>query len=418
MEGLPSDLDAERGLLSCALQDTEIRRSILGSTEAGIFYHPAHQALFRAVVEMHEAGKAIDFITLSSRLGEKGLDELGGKEGLDYIWNFIPAASAWAYYKDILLDVSYRRRAILAAKQIDVLGRDSRDHSARSRIEAIAFELSAHETTNTGGLVFASVLASRFAEWIEDLNSGEVVDRGMPWACDGLPELIDKLRPGELCLIGGRPGSGKTSLLNSQVALAVLPNQLKAVVFSLEMTRLEETMRLVSISGGLPLYSLKNRGAMSPENITSYTASLRSLNNSQLAISDEILDIYQIYEKAAAYRKDKGQLDLIGIDYAQLIKVRNSEDRRLGLDEVGRVCKYMAKELDSHVMLLTSINRNDGLPFDCTSLEYHCDMFIEAKKSEPGEVYKEFMVRKNRNGPIGQCQVSWYEDCACLYSRE
>jgi len=405
---LPSNLDAEKGILSSMLQSDEVKRKCIACVDPGMFSYPGNCLLFRALQQLGD--QPSDFVLVCNELGSKGLEELGGKESLNELYSFIPTPSNWEYYYKILKDLHYRRLAILKSRQIIDLACD--DSSELSQIESVAMSLLG--TSSAEGLTGADKLAADFSQWIEDLNSGQIEDRGMPWACDGLPEVIDKLRPGELCLVGGRPGSGKTSLLNSQVALTCIPSSMSTVIFSLEMTRREQVMRLVSILARIPLRHLKNKGMLSQSESLKYAEAVNLLSKSRISVCDEILNIFEIYERATAFKQSSGSLDFVGIDYAQIVRIKQSDERRIGLDTIGRVCKYMAKELDCSVMLLTQLNA-DGSPFESSALEAHCDQFIEIRKSMPGDRYKKMEVRKQRNGPIGTVQVSWYEDCACLY---
>src|SRR5258708_2933751 len=250
---LPSNEDAEKGILSSMLQDDQVKRKCLTNVNPLFFVYPAHVDVFRGLGAMGDGPS--DFLLVCNQLGQKGLAELGGKEGLAKIFQFVPSASNWEYYYKILLDLHYRRTAILKGRDIIELALD--ESKETSDIESVAMSLLLPKSAE--GLTGAHKLATDFNSYIEDLNSGNIEDRGIQWACDGLPDVIDKLRPGEVCLVGGKPGAGKTSLLNSQVALRCIPNAIATVVFSLEMTRREEVMRLISILATIPLHHLKNR---------------------------------------------------------------------------------------------------------------------------------------------------------------
>src|SRR5882724_7243147 len=280
---LPSNLDAEKGILSSMLQSDEVKRKCIACVDPELFVYPANSVLFTCLRDMGD--RPLEFISVAHVLGSRKLTELGGKESLNELYSFIPTASNWEYYYKILKDLHYRRIAILRSQKIIELALD--DSSELSSMESVAMSLLG--TSSAEGLTGADKLAADFSQWIEDLNSGQIQDRGMGWACDGLPEVIDKLRPGELCLVGGRPGSGKTSLLNSQVALTCIPHSMSTVIFSLEMTRREQVMRLVSILARIPLQHLKNKGMLSQLESIKYQEAVNLLSKSRISVCDEIL---------------------------------------------------------------------------------------------------------------------------------
>lgn len=258
----------------------------------------------------------------------------------------------------------------------------------------------------------AKELVSDFSSWLEGVHDGTIKDEGLEWGFAEIGSVIHKLRPGELCVVGGRPGAGKTSVANTLVAnVCVLFNH-PALVFSLEMPKRQEVMRIASILGNLPLVKLQELNLMSDEDYAILSQALLKIHAANLGISDSVYEIHEIRKVAKAYKEAYG-LDLVVVDHAQLARVKDIPDKVLALDEIGRECKVISKDLECVVMLLTQINKEDT-PFNSAALEQHCDQYIIVYKgSYDGK--KKVEIRKQRNGPIGEVQCNWRAECAAFY---
>jgi replicative DNA helicase len=255
-------------------------------------------------------------------------------------------------------------------------------------------------------LSLAKDLVADFSSWLEGVHDGTIKDEGLEWGFAELGTIIHKLRPGELCVVGGRPGAGKTSVANTLVANTCVLFNHPSLVFSLEMPKRQEVMRIASILGNLPLVKLQELNLMSDEDYAILSQALLKIHAANLGISDSVYEIHEI-------RKETYGLDLVVIDHAQLAKVKDVPDKVLALDEIGRESKVMSKDLECVVMLLTQINKEDT-PSWSAALEQHCDQYaIVYKGSYDGK--KKVEVRKQRNGPIGEVWVPWRGECAAFF---
>lgn len=409
---LPSSEDAEKGWLCSMMLDSSIINKTMNIPEDAM-YTPANRILLVALRELSGKETAIDFITVWNHLSEGDQREIGGKEYLDEVVSFIPSPSNCDYYCEIVVEKLDRRRAILLGHQLVSVGEEAPLHELHDITSS--FQLSARKQD---GVVCATELASGLAQWLEMIQQETYDDSGISWGFDGLPSLIPKLRPGDLCLIGGFPGSAKTSLLNSLVAHTCVTQKKPALIISEEMTARDEGARLASIVGRIPLKKLFGEEPMDNDDYTKFANACRSIYASKVAISDDMLSIGEIFSKAEQHKQEHG-LELLGIDNAQLVAMSSGagkdNDREI-LDRIGRMSKWMAKKLNCPVVLITQINRTDMLPYGCDSLRAHCDQYIVVNESLPGDTTKSIRVRKNRNGAIGEVECSWFGQCAAFYS--
>ncbi|HXB11956.1 MAG TPA: DnaB-like helicase C-terminal domain-containing protein [Bacteroidia bacterium] len=407
---LPHAEDVERGLLNQML----LGYRTPDSGASAIFYIPAHSIIAKEIHESINNQLPVDFNSLLFRLSGN-IDEVGGREYISQLYeNTIPNPAIAEYYFTTLLELADRRHAILTARQIEEKSSDSNVNFDEISSLAVSIKKS---STKQESVTNATSLATEFVDYLERLQDGKIEDRGIEWGFDGLPGIIRKIRPGELCLIGGYPGAGKTSLANSTIAHTCIPNKIPTLIFSMEMTKHQETMRIISISGKVPLKRLLGDEPLRDEDYSRITESIGRLHQSKVSIIDQVLSIGEVAAEAKTYKQSVG-LDLVVIDHAQLVRTHLSKNRQeyQELDHIGQVCKWMAKELDCSVMLLTQLNRADGLPYGSSMLWAHTDQLIIVNKPDPGSRVTTLEIKKHRNGPEGTCKCSWWAECAAFYN--
>jgi replicative DNA helicase len=406
---MPFSEECEKGLLCSVL----LEPALIVRVTADLFYEQPFKDLFQFLFDNFANVDSLDYAMVLGRMPEPLLAAIGGKETLAALYAYCPSSCNWSHYSKILVDLRDKRDSITTATQIIELAQDKESTVAdiESLAKKIRSKVPATDNHSTG-----IELARSLNLWMEQIQNGEVKADGITWGFQGLPTLVDRLRPGELCLIGGRPGSGKTSIANSVVSLSCIPQGKSSLVFSLEMTLREATMRLLSIIGRIPLQHLQDQSLMTERDFRHYSTALAAIASSRLAVVDEILTIHQMYDKVRQIKETVG-LDLVVIDHVGLLRMNSTDSRKRyeSLDEAGRICKYMAKDFHLSVMLLTQINREDSSPFECSNLEAHCDQYLLVPITASDVVTKEIRVRKNRNGPAGTVPCKWYPECASFY---
>lgn len=399
---LPQSFETEQNYLRILVNDT----SKIKPGDENLMYSPEHKNIFLQIIKQRDNGLAkSDYADLLRLLDGKSIDHA------QQIFAYKVEERLCDYYRNVLSDLSERRQVVAKAINIIELAQDQNQHIDRIAIECdkLRIERSGGEATTSKDLV------AEFDQWFSDLQDGKLDNEGISWGF-GIDEIIDKLRPSELCLIGGRPSAGKSSIANSVVALSCVPHKRPVLIFSLEQSRRKAIQRLVSIAGRIPFASMNERNRLNSEEYKSMADAMTAIHASNIGISDNTYSLWEISNTAREFHRIHG-LDLIIIDYAQLVRVNGLEPKD-ALDEVGINAKILAKDLNTCVILITSINWEHEAPFNCSALEYHCDQYIIVHKDvriENGQTEKKITIRKQRDGPVGDIWIPWYGPCMAFY---
>ncbi len=396
---LPFSEESEKALLCSMLIDKEVAEKAARKVKEEVFYMPCHGLIFKAIREAVLAERPSDFPSLISAIGERGMAEIGGKEYLSSLYTFIPTGVAWEHYYGVLSDKLDRRNAIIASERISLLAAD--DASLFTEIEQIASGI-VGSRVNQDGIVGAASLASELSQCFDAIGDDD--NRGVSMTLSGVKDLVKRIRPGELCLIGGASGDGKTSLANSILVKSCIPNKQPALYFSLEMSTREQGMRLVSIAGRIPLEKLLDRIPLDKLENQRFAKALTDLHTSKIAIMDQVVGIQEAFAIAKDYKEING-LDLVVIDYAHLMLGLNGHhgEVRHELEHIGKTCKWMAKKMNCAVILLTQIHDGDYMPAECKGLMRHPDIYMVVSADQ-----ETLQVLKQRNAPKGTCKVQFY----------
>jgi replicative DNA helicase len=258
---------------------------------------------------------------------------------------------------------------------------------------------------------------------IEAINNrdGEMI--GVPTGFADLDELTNGLHPGQMVIVAGRPAMGKSTLGLDFCRSASIHHNMSSVIFSLEMTRNEITMRLLSAEAKIPLNHMRN-GNMNDDDWTRLARKMGEVSSSPLFIDDSPnMTMMEIRAKARRL-KQRHDLRLIVIDYMQLMTSgKKVESRQLEVSEFSRQIKLLAKELEIPVVALSQLNRgaeqrSDKRPMmsdlrESGSLEQDADMVVllhredvyERESTRPGEA--DLIVAKHRNGPTRDITVAF-----------
>ncbi len=426
---LPFSAEAEQAVLGAILMDSRNLNTLLEQLRPEYFYNEQHKQIFEAVLRLFRTGQNVDVITVLNELvGLEVFSEEAGKSYLFTIAQNTPSVSNCEAYAKIIREKYEMRALILAAQEIIS---DARDETNDPRVvidraEQRIYEISDNRATQ--GLVpIGSVLMGAF-DRLMALSEGtgdEFV--GVPTGIETLDEVLTGLNKGNLILLAARPGVGKTSFAMN-IARNVAVNADKPVAFfSLEMSREELAMRLLSSESGVASTKLKE-GRLSAEEWASLTNGAGKLYNAKLYL-DESANITVTEMKAKVRRINN--IGLVVIDYLQLIEGGGSGNisRTQIVTEITRSLKIMAKELNVPVLCLSQLNRGPETraghkPMlsdlrESGSIEQDADvvMFLyreayyddNGKEIEGGvdQTKAKCMVAKNRHGETKEIDLHW-----------
>lgn len=424
--------------------DPIVERDVLGSIlldarrldEVSDFLRPEHfvfarwGTIFAAMLDMRREGQPVELVTLRAALLARGdLDRVGGDETLLSLSETIPISQHVEHYARRVYGYAVQRAIVDAARQVLMRGIAPLDDVGTFALEAeaaIARAAAAHQVT-TEIATMKSVVIETFERVTERAEGKETAGKPVPL---GWPTLDRKLgggaRPGDLVLIGARPGMGKTAFgLAAGIALA---RHGPVPVFSLEMSRWQLGERALShearVDGGRIRTAMLTR-----DDWTALTTEAGRLASLPLFVEDTP-SITVEYMRAVCRRltAKHGRLAGIVVDYVQLLRTTERYDsREQQIAHISRTLKAIAKELEAPVLALVQLNRkleerSDKRPMlsdlrESGALEQDADVVLflyreEVYKPQDTEVrgVGEIIIGKQRNGPTGTVRARWHAE--------
>jgi replicative DNA helicase len=423
----PHNLEAEESLLGAMLLS---RDAIVSAVEiqlgASDFYKPAHGHIFDAITSLYGQGEPADPVTVADELRRANLlDAVGGAQALVSLQANTPAIGNAGRYAHIVEEHSLLRRLIAVAGEIAEMGYSVPEDvpAAIDEAEALVFDVAQRRVTDS--LSSLRDLLERHLDHIEALyERGEDIT-GIPTGFIDLDAQLAGLQPSNLVIVGGRPGTGKTSFALGIVAHAAVESRTPVLLFSLEMSHLELTQRMLCSEARVDATRMRN-GRLLESDWPKIAHATGRLAEAPVFIDDNPhLTVMEIRAKARRLKSRTG-LGLIVIDYLQLMTGRtNAENRQVEVSEISRGLKILARELEVPVVALSQLSRGletraDKRPVladlrESGSLEQDADVVIFLYRDEvynrdsPDRGTAEVIVAKHRNGPTGTTQLAFLD---------
>ena len=422
----PQNLDAEQSVLGAILLENASLNRVSEIISEDDFYRHAHKTLFRAMMAISERNEPVDQITLTEHLTMMGeLEHVGGAAYVAELVQAVPSAANIRYHSKIVRDKALLRGLIGTATDVVTQGYEGTSPTeelleyAEREIFRLAQGKLARSFMPVGHIIKESV------EIVDRLYSRKERITGIPTGYAALDHLTAGLQPSDLIIIAGRPSMGKTSLALGIVEHAAIRAHAVVGVFSLEMSQAQLVLRMLSSQALLDSHALRT-GQLSRQDWVSLTDAASKLEQAPIFIDDSgNLTIQQMRGKARRLKAEHG-LDLLVIDYLQLMEGRrDAESRQQEISDISRSLKALAKELEIPVIALSQLsraveNRKPPIPVladlrESGAIEQDADvvMFIYLE-----EVYNpdteekgiaDILVRKHRNGPIGEPKLYFHE---------
>jgi replicative DNA helicase len=363
---LPSNLDAEQGLLAACIMDTSgevMGRCAEQAIGADHFYHLNHQIIFEALLELNRDNKAADEILLAEKLeSRKQLDQVGGQNALFELTSRIDTTAHATYWLEIVKEKALLRRCIYVAFEI-IDGANNLQGEVDdflSGMEQRVCELGDDQNSRSS-LHFREPIQKAMGE-IQKMLSKEEAD-GLLTGYKDLDNLTNGLKSAEMVVIAARPSVGKTSLAmniveNIAFSHKYINNPKNTLVFSLEMSASSLAMRLICGKAKVNMNDLR-KGFVAKNYAEKLNEISQQFQQAPIWVDDTSgLSINQIRAKARRVKSRNG-LSLIVVDYLQLISGdRYSSSRENEISVISRGLKSMAKELEVPVIVLSQLNRD------------------------------------------------------------
>jgi replicative DNA helicase len=339
------------------------RDAIVAAVEAQLgaadFYKPAHGHVYEAITSLYAQGEPVDPVTVAEELRRADLLEaVGGGAVLISLQSGTPATSNATRYASIVEEYSLLRRLISVAGEIAEIGYGLPEDvtAAVDAAEALVFDVAQRRVTDSMAPI--RDLLERHLDHIEALyERGEDII-GVPTGFIDLDHQLAGLQPSNLVIVGARPGMGKTSFGLGIAAHAAMEGRAPVLVFSLEMSHLELTQRLLCSEARVDATRMRN-GRLLETDWPKISHAVGRLAEAPIHIDDNPhLTVMEIRAKARRLKSRQG-LGLIVIDYLQLMTGRHSaENRQVEVSEISRGLKILARELEVPVIALSQLSRN------------------------------------------------------------
>ncbi len=433
---MPYNRDAEMALLGCMLIDSDIASETIDKLREEDFYQESHKFILHAMKVAFENRKPIDLVTVSDVLESEGsLEKAGGIMYLTELTQITPSAANYKSYLEIVSRDSMNRKLIRASRKIIEASMKSGDEK-----ESLAFaEKSIYDISRQSersallGMADGDIIGEVLHKF-EMLQSDPDSFRGIPTGFKRLDKMTHGLQPGALIVLAARPGMGKTSLAMNLVEHAALHANKVCAVFSLEMPRNEIIQRLICSYANVSMQKALS-GELSAKEWKKLMLAGDRLKKSKIYVDDSSrVTPGEILSKCRRLRSTAGGLDMIMIDYIQLMssgdkRSQNSDNRVQEVADITRNLKIMAKELGVPVIALSQLRRIQSKEPQLSDLresgaiEQDADivMFISRPEAiatkeeiESGKIVKgaaELILAKHRAGEQGRISLKFIGEC-------
>ncbi len=426
---MPNHLDAEQALLGCMLIDNEILPDVLEKLSDEDFYQESHQYILSAMKMNYNSHRPVDLVTLIDKLETEGnLEKAGGVAYLTDLTQNTPSSANYNTYFDIVRRDSVNRKLIRAAREIIKYSQTS-DDSLKSvqYAESLIYDISRTNDSSSVKDIRESDGIDQVINKFQLLAENKDAYRGVMTGFTRLDRLTNGLQKTDLIVIAARPGMGKTSIAMNIIENAALNCDKVCAVFSLEMPETQIIQRLMCSYAGVSM-SKALSGELTPNEWKKLAKAIEKMRRSRINIDDSSrVTPAEILSKCRRIKaKNNGQLDLIMIDYIQLMssgKKSGEVNRTQEVAEITRELKIMAKELNVPVIALSQLRRMQTKEPQLSDLresgaiEQDADivMFInrpdvtatdeEIKKNNIVKGMADLIIAKHRNGGLDRIKL-------------
>ena len=426
----PHSAEAEESALGALLLDKDAIIAVAEFLQPSDFYDDRHRAIYEACISLYEDRIPIDVLTVAERLKKlKALKKVGGSGYLAELANKVPTAAHVEHYGRIVRDTATKRSLMGAATRLVDLSMDESlaADELLDRAESEVFSLTQKHIARAFEPVKAA-LAESFDRLDELHKQGEGL-RGVPTGFKDLDDTLAGMQRSNLLILAARPGIGKTSLaLNITQNLAVKYKR-PVGFFSLEMSKEELVDRLLVAQADIDAWKLKT-GKLDEDDFTKLSNAMGELAEAPLFIDDTpALSIIEMRTKARRLQVEAG-IDLLVVDYLQLARSRQLENRVQEVSEITQGMKNLARELKIPILAISQLSRaveqrgGQKRPQladlrESGSIEQDADvvMFLWREDEENTENIV-LDIAKHRNGPLKTINLFFKGDRIKFYGRE
>jgi len=413
--------------------DPEALENLEGMLLPEHFYIAANGRIFAAIQALAAEERPVDALTVKDYLEQAGqLDECGGEAYLGDLVSLIPTSANVKHYAEIVRDRAILRRLLKVCSQIS---QDVYENPLKPVVEHLdaseAQVLAVSESFNQNSKGFHA-LVDLIKEGFKDLEYRYDHKQDVTGIRTGFIDLDEKtsgLQRGDLIIIAGRPSMGKTAFVMNLAQNAALYAEEAHViaVFSLEMSAQQISMRLLAAEAEVDMAKMR-RGTFSSDDWRKLAQATGKLASASIFVDDTpAITVHELRAKCRRLKREQGKLDMVLVDYLQLMTGNAAERKDLEISEMTRSLKGLAKELDVPILVLSQLNRSlesraDKRPMmsdlrESGAIEQDADVIMFVYRDE---VYNkeseqkgtaEIIIAKQRNGPTGTVNLAFDKEC-------
>ena len=419
----PHSVEAEMCLLASMMLDKEVVGDVAPLITADGFYLPEHALVFEIVIELYNIGRAIDTVIVRDELVKRDkLEEVGGASFLADILGSVPSAAHAKHYAEIVRDKAILRQLITASNSVLQEAYGTHD-SARTVLETAEkkfFEIA--EQKVSGDLTKLGAVAMDVYDMIYERGH-----HGLDTDFNDLDEMLNGLQKGEMIIVAARPSMGKTALAMNMVQ-NIAGKHVPCAVFSLEMSKQQLAQRMLCSRAGIDGHKVR-KGTLTTEEYHRLAQVVNEIDKYPIWVDDSAgLTLLELRAKARRLARQHG-VQMIMIDYMQLMDNPGVESRQQQISEISRGIKGIARELSIPVVCLSQLNRSaenrDGHKprmsdlRESGSIEQDADVVILLHREDYYRQHDEdhvptntaeLIVAKQRNGPTGTVKLFFDND--------
>jgi replicative DNA helicase len=423
----PQDIAAEQSVLGGMLLSKDAIADVVEILKSHDFYRPVHSTVFDTILELYGRGEPADGVTVAAALSDSGdLQRIGGVPYLHTLIESVPTAANASYYARIVSERAVLRRLVEAGTKITQLGYGTGGNGGMDVDDIVDLAQQAvYDVTERRVSEDFAVLADMLQPTLDEIEAVGATNgmmTGVPTGFSDLDRLLNGLHAGQLIIVAGRPGLGKSTASMDFARNAAIRSNCASAIFSLEMSKIEIVMRLLSAEARVPLHVLRS-GQLSDDDWTKLARRMGEISEAPIFVDDTpSMNLMEIRAKARRL-KQRHNLKLIVVDYLQLMSSpKKTESRQQEVAELSRGLKLLAKEVECPVIAVSQLNRGPEQRTDkrpqlsdlreSGSIEQDADVVILLHrddyydKESPRAGEADFIVAKHRNGPTDTVTVA------------
>ena len=420
----PHNEEAERSALGAVMLNKEVLLDVTEEVKPEDFYNESHREIFDAIMNLYRENTAVDMLTVCEELNRrKTLDMVGGRAYIATLTAEVPSTANAGEYAKIVSEKAMLRRLITAAEDITIKGYD--DKMAAEELldyaEGDIFRIAQKRQRNDYAKIQDVLMKNLRIIDQAVQNKGQVI--GLPTGFKQLDEKTSGLQPSDLIIVAARPGMGKTAFALNIAQQSAVKAGASVLIFSLEMSQEQLGQRLIAMQARVESEKLK-KGTLDLKDWDRINFALNELNNTKIVIDDTPgISIMEMRNKCRRLKAEQG-LDLIVVDYLQLMTFDGRADsRQQEISALSRHLKLLAREMNCPVIVLSQLSRAPELRQDkrpmlsdlreSGSIEQDADIvmflyrddYYNENTEKPGVC--EINIAKHRSGPTDRVDLTW-----------